>query len=142
MSRRSCKCVPCRHPEIGNVGRNAVEQLGQVVCGLPAEVSSQLSAAAQIETKSLDTILEQPCVLTSEQNQVATVAARQQTKKSTVERRKIVCYECVGDHPMKVCKERKPVTCWKCGESEHISWNCTAGNRYGDSCASTIPPRV
>ena len=35
------------------------------ICGLPVELSSQLRAAAQVETKSLDTILKQARLLMS-----------------------------------------------------------------------------
>ena len=102
--------------------------------------SGSVKSAAQIETKLLDTILEQARVLMSERNQVAMVATRQQMKKSTVERRKMVCFECGGDHLVKVCKERKLVTCWKCGESGHISQNCMAGKRiWGIMCTNNSP---
>ena len=34
--------------------------------------------------------------------------------------RRMVCYECGGEHPVKYCKERK-VRCWKSGMVGHVA---------------------
>ena len=95
------------------------------VCGLPSDVSSTLRDAARINTAELAAIAEHARVLMSERLHGGAMVAINKTRKILpVENRprgKLQCYECGGDHPVKYCKVRKPLTCWTCGESDHIS---------------------
>ena len=129
------------------------------VCGLPADVSGQLRAAAQIRESNLDVIVEQARVLMTERVHGGAMAAMKTQdhvvcrdsqgergramvgRKDSGQgwRRKMECFECGGDHPVKFCKNRRPVVCWKCGETGHTSRHCVSGNAPGESPAQTVP---
>ena len=119
------------------------------VCGLPSDVSSTLRAAARINTAELAAIAEHARVLMSERLHGGAMVAINKTRKILpVENRprgKLQCYGCGGDHPVKYCKVRKPLTCWTCGESDHISRQCTtrvSKNGQGKLPASAAYPHM
>lgn len=120
------------------------------ICGLPADVSNQLRASAQINNQPLDVVVTQARVLMSvrvHSNAMVAVSdspAPGEKRHGQGARRKLECFECGGDHLARVCKNKKPFACWTCGENGHISRNCTSasGNSQGELPAQTAPRRL
>jgi hypothetical protein len=120
------------------------------VCGLPSDVSSTLRAGVQINATDLSAIAQQARILMSERLHGGAMAAIGKTNEwlqsgavgndnkqlhggvnAAVDKAnkhpngKMKCYVCGGDHPVRLCKERKPPTCWTCGVTGHISRYCS-----------------
>lgn len=118
------------------------------ICGLPTDVSAQLRASAQIQSTPLSTVAEQARILMGDRLHGAMVAMKSRPGHTgnlvgeRKERKKMVCYECGADHPVRFCKERKlKITCWKCNSVGHLARSCT-GNDQGELPAPAAPPRI
>ena len=115
------------------------------VVGLPAEVSSQLKASAQIANPRLGTIVEQARILMEERTSLssasAAAAVSQKTgtewrSRSSREDRLTDRHE--GSRPPG--RGAKRVRCWNCGKEGHMARNCYAGKGQGESRAPAISP--
>lgn len=111
------------------------------VCGLPSDVSSTLRAGVQIHATELSAIVQQARILMSERLHGGAMAAigkaNAQLHGGTTEAvgrannhptGRMQCYECGGAHPVRLCKERKPPTCWTCGKTGHTSRYCSSSS--------------
>ena len=107
------------------------------VCGLPADVSSQLRASSRIEDGSLQIILEMARVLMDERVHGAFAVGQSSRQHGGKVRSSAAgCFRCGGDHPARFCKQRKPdITCWRCDQPGHIARHCetrgVSGNANG-----------
>ena len=106
------------------------------VCGLPMDVSSQLRASARINEADLGTVVEQARVLMSERIRAgAFVAARAVNREE--------CGRCGGAHSESVCRKRRRIVCWTCGQPGHVQRYCRSepGNDNGKPLAPAAFPR-
>lgn len=118
------------------------------VCGLPADVSSRLRAGARILEEDLSSILTQARVLMDERAQIALAAVRPEKaprwKPLSAERlpgRKLSCFECGGDHPVRYCKRRSSIVCWVCEQPGHLARNCPSESKQsGNGCGKPPAP--
>lgn len=115
------------------------------VCGLPADVSSRLRAEARILEEDLPSILTQARVLMDERAQTALAAVRPEempsgkSRPAERSRRKLSCFECGGDHPVRYCRKRSSIICWSCEEPGHLARNCPSTSRQSGN-GSGKPP--
>jgi RNase H-fold protein (predicted Holliday junction resolvase) len=114
------------------------------VCGLPADVSSRLRAGARILEEDVSSILTQARVLMDERAQTALAAVRleevpRSTSRAAGVSRKLSCFQCGGDHPVRYCKKRPSIVCWICEEPGHIARNCPSKSRQSGN-GSGKPP--
>lgn len=115
------------------------------VCGLPADVSSRLRAGARILKEDLSAILTQARVLMEERAQPALAAVRLEevprgrSRPSEGSGRKMSCFGCGGDHPVRYCKKRSSIVCWICEEPGHLARNCPSKSRQSGN-GSGKPP--
>ena len=114
------------------------------VCGLPADVSSQLRAGVRILDADLHTIVEQARVLMDERTQGAFAAARPRDIQRTTERNYVkprgrpTCSRCGGDHQFRFCK-LKSVVCWCCDQVGHIARNCPSEAKHLGNGSGKLP---
>ena len=124
------------------------------VVGLPAEVSSQLKASAQIANPRLGTIVEQARILMEERTSLSSASAAaavsqwrvasqwphsgltEWRSRSSREDRLTDRHE--GSRPPG--RGAKRVQCWNCGKEGHMARNCYAGKGQGESRAPAISP--
>lgn len=108
------------------------------VTGLPRDVSLQMRAAVRIGTMSVASMAEQARILVGERSYSATVAAVGKNIHHTDAGNKgaMKCFECGGDHHVRVCGKKKKPTCWTCNAIGHLSRNCP-GNEKERSHAPT-----
>ena len=135
------------------------------ICGLPRDVSNQLRAAERINQEGLDVVVAQARILMSERIHGAYESAAvgiSCTKKELVvgqgdtckedqvggynslREKKITCYECGGNHPVRLCKRRNSRACWTCGGFGHLARQCksVSGNCLEELSARIAPRRV
>ena len=52
------------------------------------------------------------------------------------------CYRCGGPHMAKFCKDKKAITCYRCGKEGHIAIQCSQGNEWRGAAAPAATPSV
>lgn len=112
------------------------------VHGFPDNIGIELQQVEGVAKVSMSDLLSRARILATNQSSsaIAAVAVRQQydvkrfhsKDKGAPPTSKILsennfngkCFRCGGPHMIRVCPDRKPIVCYKCGEEGHIAPRC------------------